>query len=73
MAKLTDHNHICDQGRVLKWLLYEELEKIFFMDLMQKPSEVRKKADLGKNTEVSLMFGTNWRFYLQKTQILTDI
>ena len=44
MAKLTDHNHICDQGRVLKWLLYEELEKTFLMDLMQKPSEVRKKV-----------------------------
>ena len=27
LAKLTDHNHICDQGRVLKWLLYEELEE----------------------------------------------
>ena len=44
MAKLTDHNHICDHGRVLKWLLYEELEKTFLMDLMQKPSEVRKKV-----------------------------
>ena len=44
MAKLTDHNHICDMGRVLKWLLYEEIEKIFLSDLMQKPSEVRKKV-----------------------------
>ena len=31
IAKLTDHNHICDMGRVLKWLLYEEIEtKISF-------------------------------------------
>ena len=44
MAKLTDHNHICDMGRVLKWLLYEEIEKKILSDLMQKPSEVRKKV-----------------------------
>ena len=44
IAKLTDHNHICDMGRVLKWLLYEEIEKKILSDLMQKPSEVRKKV-----------------------------
>ena len=34
IEKLTDHNHICDHGRVWKWLVYDALEKIFLMDLM---------------------------------------
>ena len=44
MPKLTDHNHVCDAGRVVKWLLYEELDKEFLQNIMAKPSEVRKKV-----------------------------
>ena len=44
MFELTDHNHVCEMGRVVKWLLYEQLEEEFLCDLEQKPSNVRKRV-----------------------------
>ena len=44
MSKLTDHNHVCNMARVVKWLLYEKLEEEFQRDLKQKPCEVRKRV-----------------------------
>ena len=42
MSKVSDHNHVCDMARGVKWLLYEQLEDEFLRDLEQKPSEVLK-------------------------------
>ena len=44
MSKVSDHNHVCDMARVVKWLLYEQLEEEFLCDLEQKPSDVLKKV-----------------------------
>ena len=42
--KLSDHNHVCDEGRVVKWKIHDEMEKEFLKNLSATPSSIRKKV-----------------------------
>ena len=44
LSKLTDHNHVCDEARVVKWLIQAELEDEMLKDILQRASHVRKKV-----------------------------
>ena len=44
MSKLTDHNHVCDEARVVKWLVQAEMEDEMLKDILQRASHVRKKV-----------------------------
>ena len=41
---LCDHNHVCDEGRVVKWKIHDEMEKEFLKNLSATPSSIRKKV-----------------------------
>ena len=44
LSKLSDHNHICDEARVVKWLIQSEMETEMLKDVLQKASCVRKRV-----------------------------
>ena len=44
IPKLTDHNHVCDEARIVKWLLLAEMENEMLKDVLQKASSVRKRV-----------------------------
>ena len=43
MPKVSHHNHICDEARVIKWKIMDDMEKEFLQNLAQKPSIIRKR------------------------------
>ena len=46
IPKLEDHNHACDESRVIKWKIMEEMEESFIEDVTVLPSKIRKKTIL---------------------------
>ena len=42
--KLTDHNHVCDEARVIKWRIQQEMEKRILLNVSSKVSIVRKQV-----------------------------
>ena len=42
--KLTDHNHVCDEARVIKWRIQQEMEKRILQNISSKVSIVRKQV-----------------------------
>ena len=46
IPKVEDHNHICDEARVIKWKMMDEMEACFLEDITVLPSKIRKKIIL---------------------------
>ena len=42
--KVTDHNHVCDEARVIKWRIQQEMEKRILQNVSSKVSIVRKQV-----------------------------
>ena len=62
--KLTDHNHICDEPRIVKWKMMREMEMRVMTNLRAKASVIRKavveyeekyKDDLSTWSEVQVL------------------
>lgn len=46
VPKLTEHNHACDESKVIKWKIQEDMEEEKLKDSTSLPSDVRKKIIL---------------------------
>ena len=52
MLKLTDHNHVCDEARIVKWLILAEMLK----DVHHKASAVRKRVIVAFKQKYKVVF-----------------
>lgn len=40
--RVTDHNHVCDEGRIVKWKMMMEMERRVLANLTERASVIRK-------------------------------